>query len=226
MWAPGVLSDFLHWKQAHQTWLISNCSKSPESTGRRDKRQNHCNFGRRDAIKKGEGHVALRKPGPLVSGGLCALCVGSRAPAPQLGPPRGSAGAACPLACSLRACLPNSGEQQGEVRPGEPGQETGVRGVAREGGGEEEEKSSPLTSKSCTMGTSREGGHAATKHRETEITTTGASATAPPNRGAHAPWPPAWPGSSVRRLMPAQDLARVQAEAKPGLSGPGRAARP
>lgn len=45
--------------------------------------------------------------------------------------------------------------------------------------GKEEEKSNLLTSKSCTTGTSREGGHAATKHRETEITTTEAAPAAP-----------------------------------------------
>lgn len=45
--------------------------------------------------------------------------------------------------------------------------------------GKEEEKSNLLTSKSCTTGTSREGGHAATKHRETEITTTEATPSAP-----------------------------------------------
>lgn len=44
--------------------------------------------------------------------------------------------------------------------------------------GKEEEKSNPLTSKSCTTGTSREGGHAATKHRETEITITEATTAA------------------------------------------------
>lgn len=44
--------------------------------------------------------------------------------------------------------------------------------------GKEEEKSNPLTSKSCTTGISREGGHAATKHRETEITITEATTAA------------------------------------------------
>lgn len=78
--------------------------------------------------------------------------------------------------------------------------------------GEEEEKSSPLTSRSCTTGTGREGGHAATGHRETEITTT--------SRGAHAT---GGPGSNVGgSCLP----ARVRGEAKPGLSGAAAAAQP
>lgn len=52
--------------------------------------------------------------------------------------------------------------------------------------GKEEEKSNLLTSKSCTTGTSREGGHAATKHRETEITTTEATPQPQPNHRANA----------------------------------------
>lgn len=51
--------------------------------------------------------------------------------------------------------------------------------------GKEEEKSNLLTSKSCTTGTSREGGHAATKHRETEITITAATAQPPPTPRAN-----------------------------------------
>lgn len=52
--------------------------------------------------------------------------------------------------------------------------------------GKEEEKSNPLTSKSCTTGISREGGHAATKHRETEITITEAPRQPSPNHRAKA----------------------------------------
>lgn len=62
--------------------------------------------------------------------------------------------------------------------------------------GKEEEKSNLLTSKSCTMGTSREGGHAATEHREMEITTTEATAPATPNH----PTPPVPAGPQEQRL--------------------------
>lgn len=54
-----------------------------------------------------------------------------------------------------------------------------MQGMAGENEGKKEEKSNLLTSKSCTTGTGREGGHAATKHRETEITMTEANAAAP-----------------------------------------------
>lgn len=92
---------------------------------------------------------------------------------------RGS-GVVCPPACSLHASARLWGAGgRGQAR------RWGVPGVP-ERTGEEEEKSSPLTSRSCTAGTGREGGHAATRHRETEITTTG--------HGAHAA---RGPGSSV-----------------------------
>lgn len=85
----------------------------------------------------------------------------------------------------LHARLPGFGEQQGEARLGEAGC-TGARPGdrlcevwLRRMEGKEEEKSSLLTSKSCNTGASREGGHAATKHREMEITTTEATAAAP-----------------------------------------------
>lgn len=84
-----------------------------------------------------------------------------------------------------------------------------------EDGGEEEEKSNPLTSKSCTTGTSREGGHAATKHRETEITTTEATAEAPPDLCAHTT-SGAQGAASGGSCLPE---TWVQGEAKPGLSG-------
>lgn len=82
--------------------------------------------------------------------------------------------------------------------------------------GKEGEKSNPLTSKSCTTGTSREGGHAATKHRETEITITEATAAAstqPQSQGCQR-----GVGSSVWRAMPARDLGAGKKQS-PVLSG-------
>lgn len=82
--------------------------------------------------------------------------------------------------------------------------------------GKEEEKSNPLTSKSCTTGISREGGHAATKHRETEMTITEATTAAftqPQSQGRQR-----GPGSSVWRAMPARDLGAGEKQS-PVLSG-------
>lgn len=79
--------------------------------------------------------------------------------------------------------------------------------------GKEEEKSNLLTSKSCTTGTSREGGHAATKHRETEITTTEATPAAPAQPQSQRRQQ--GPGSSIWRAMPARDSGAGE-EAKPG----------
>lgn len=88
--------------------------------------------------------------------------------------------------------------------------------------GKEEEKSNPLTSKSCTTGISREGGHAATKHRETEITITEATTAAftqPQSQGRQR-----GPGSSVWR--PCLPETWVQGRSKAWCSlGPGPAAR-
>lgn len=79
--------------------------------------------------------------------------------------------------------------------------------------GKEEEKSNLLTSRSCTTGTSREGGHAATKHREMEVTTAEAAAAAPsPPQSQRRQQ---GPGSSVWRATPARDQG-AGGEAKPG----------
>lgn len=90
------------------------------------------------------------------------------------------------------------------MRPGGQAIRWGAR-CGWEDRGEGEEKSNPLTSKSCTTGTSREGGHAASKHRETEITTTEATAAAPPNLGADAT-SGAQGAASVWRVMLARHL--------------------
>lgn len=122
-------------------------------------------------------------------------------------------------------------EQQGEAGPQEPGvhwsqtRRWGVRGVAGEDEGKEEEKSNPLTSKSCTTGTSRAGGHAATKHRETEITTTEATAAAPAQPQSHrCQW---GPGATSREGggMPARDWVQGEKQSLV-LAGPGAAAWP
>lgn len=166
--------------------------------------------------------MELQKPAvvgrgaPIFSGGLCALGTGGTSSSVRFAWV-GSLGV--PSACGLHACLPGFGEWQGEVRLGEAGC-TGARpgcGLCKVWLGrmeeKEEEKSDLLTSKSCTTGTGREGGHAATKHRETEITITEATATGPAQpqcqhlqRG---------PGSNVWRAMPARDFG-AGAEAKPG----------
>lgn len=81
--------------------------------------------------------------------------------------------------------------------------------------GKEEEKSNPLTSKSCATGTSREGGHAATKHRETEITiteATTAASTQPQSQGCQRGL-----GSSAWRAMPARDLGQGRSKAQCSL---------
>lgn len=71
----GGLSGFLHRKQAHQTWLGSNCGKSLESPGSGDKRshpscQHHCSEGGRWEGGGACGALAVRVP--VSSEGLCA----------------------------------------------------------------------------------------------------------------------------------------------------------
>lgn len=96
-------------------------------------------------------------------------------------------------------------------RGARPGQEVGCAGRAWEDGGRGREKQS-ANLQALHRRHRQGGGHAATRHRETEITTT--------SRGAHAA---EGPESSVgRSCLP----ARVRGEAKPGLSGAGTAAQP
>lgn len=151
----GVLPDFLHRDFAPE---ISSCGPKGPQSPLKGSVQTVC-VGKWGCQLFNQGHLAGKHQG-MRKGQLAPLS------------------AAC-----MRVCLDSGssrvqrGQGSWECIGAKPG-----RGVCKVWlgriEGKEEEKSNLLTSKSCTTGTSREGGHAATKHRETEITITEATAAA------------------------------------------------
>lgn len=187
----GYLSSFLHRKQLCQIWLSSTREESWQAQEQRQARLPLLPtllLGGAPISSEGSAHKACGECGARLESTGCGS--------------RGGLSSGLQPAC---VCLALGS------RGARPGQEVGCARRAWEDGGRGREKQSAnlqVLHRRHRQG----GGHAATRHRETEITTT--------SRGAHAA---EGPESSVgRSCLP----ARVRGEAKPGLLGAGTAAQP
>lgn len=208
-WAD--LSGFLHRGQLYQIWLGSN--REVKRAGKRNSRDRLAGPPAGAAALKGPLSPP-RAPRSLPVGSAAAGCEHRAWQGGGLAPP--------PAACMR---LPGFGEWGGEARPG-----SGVARRAWEDGGRGREKQS-ANLQVLHRRTGREGGHAATGRRETEITTTSRGAHAAGGRGAASGVTPARSGAGRskpglsgaeqwRSLWEASSLLGKRGAQGPGLPGP------